>query len=85
MDDERKAEIAKLAGEAHDKRRYYEMLGMMNTPSDPDAKREAAIAYAIAQAEMFEAKHLLERAQQPVIPMLDNWNKAPNSAKGYVP
>ena len=86
MNDQRKAEIAKLAGEAHDKRMHYEMLGMMNTPSDPDEKRKAAITYAISEAEMWEAKHRLERAKQPVMPPL-GWanNNLPGAYENAAP
>jgi len=70
MNDEKKARIAELAGNAHDKRMRHEMLGMMNTPSDPEDRKKAAIEYAISRAEMMEAQHFLDRAMQPVHPPL---------------
>lgn len=64
MNGQRKTEITRLAIEAHDKRLRYQMLGMMNTPSDPEESRKAAAEYAIAEAEMMEAQHLLAREQR---------------------
>ena len=77
MDDERKERIAKLAEYAAEKQMEFESLGIMNTPSDWDERKKSAARYAVAEAEMLEAKHALERAKQPVQPPL-GWTPTPN-------
>ena len=62
MDESKKLKIEQLAATAHDKSERYKMLGMMNMPSDPGAKKRSAIEYAIARGEMIEASRALEGA-----------------------
>lgn len=59
-----RCEIERLAADAHDKRTRYEALGMMNTPADPEARKAAAIEYALARREFLEADRALENALQ---------------------
>ena len=63
MNDDRKAEIEKLAGILFDKRRYYHNLGMMQTPTDPEEAKKSAQAYAVAEAEMYDAEKALRDVQ----------------------
>ena len=62
MNEEKRCEIERLAGDDHDKRMRYEGLGMMNTPSEPEARKAAAVEYALAQRETIEANRALEYA-----------------------
>lgn len=62
MNEEKRAKIERLAATAHDKSEKYRMIGMMNTPSEPDAKKKSAIEYAVARDEMIEANRALEDA-----------------------
>jgi len=61
---DRKVEIERLAGIAFDKRRYYQNLGIMQSPTDPEEARKSAQAYAVAQAEMYDAEKALRDIQQ---------------------
>jgi hypothetical protein len=67
MKEEKKIKIEQLAATAHDKSEKYKMLGMMNTPSEPEAKKQSAIEYAVARGEMIEANRELEDALNLVI------------------
>jgi hypothetical protein len=60
MDEAKRRKIEILAADAHDKRMRYEGHQMMNTPSDSEERKKAAVAYAVAKAEMIEANRLLE-------------------------
>jgi hypothetical protein len=62
MTEEKRIMIIRLTKDAHDKRMAYEALGMANTPSDPEEKQSASIAYALAQREMIEADRALNDA-----------------------
>lgn len=62
MNETKRCEIERLAADAHDKRIRLESLGMMNTPSEPDARKAAAVEYAIARGEMIESNRALEYA-----------------------
>ena len=62
MDEAKKVKIEQLAATAHEKSERYKMLGTMNMPSEPEAKRQSAIEYAIARGEMIEANRALEDA-----------------------
>ena len=62
MDEEKKVKIEQLAATAHDKSERYKMIGMMNTPNEPDAKKQSAVEFAIARGEMIEANRALEDA-----------------------
>jgi hypothetical protein len=62
MNEEKRCEIERLAGDAHDKRMRYEGLGMMNTPSEPEARKATAVEYALARRKMIEANRALEDA-----------------------
>ena len=59
------AHLRQLAATAHDKGERYKMLGMMNTPSDPDEKKQSAIEYAIARGEMIDASNALRTRLMP--------------------
>lgn len=58
-----KYEIAVLAEDYEAKQRYFRMLQMMNTRTDPEERRKQSIEYHVAEAEMLEAWKLLERAK----------------------
>ncbi len=60
MNEEKRCEIERLAADAHDKTRRYECLGMMNTPIETEARKTAAVEYALARREMIEANQALE-------------------------
>jgi hypothetical protein len=60
--EEKRLEIEQLAADAYDKRQRYEALSMANTPSDPEEKKAAKIAYALAYREMIEADRALDHA-----------------------
>ena len=62
MNEEKRCEIERLAADSHDKRLRYEGLGMMNTPSEPQARKTAAVEYALVRREMIEANRALEDA-----------------------
>ena len=62
MNEEKRCEIERLAADAHDKRLRYEGLGMMNTPSEPEAIKASSVEYALARREMIEANRALEDA-----------------------
>jgi hypothetical protein len=62
MTEEKRLEIEQLAADAYDKRQRYEALSMANTPSDPEEKKAAKIAYALAKRELIEANRALEDA-----------------------
>ncbi len=62
MNKENRCLIVRLAEDAHDKRLRYEAQGMMNMPSEQEARKAAAVAYALAKREMFEANRALEDA-----------------------
>lgn len=68
MTDDRKAEIERLAGIAFDKRRCLEIKGMQNANVGPEVGRKNAQAYAIAQAELYDAEEMLKAAQREVTP-----------------
>jgi len=59
MDEEKRCEIERLAEDANDKRLRCEVLGMMNTPSEPEARKAGAVKYALARREMIEASRAL--------------------------
>lgn len=71
MDDERKAEIEKLAGIVFDKRRCIEIKGRQNATVEPEQGRKSAQAYAVAQAELYEAEEALKAAQKTVLIVKD--------------
>ncbi len=62
MNEEKRCEIERLAADANDKRMRYKVLGMMNTPSDPEVMKAASVEYALARREMIEANRALEDA-----------------------
>lgn len=62
MNEEKRCEIERLAAEAHEKLLHYKRLGMMNTPSEPEAQEAAAVEYALARREMIKAHWALEYA-----------------------
>jgi len=62
MNEQKRCEIEMLASHAHNKRLRYEKLGIMNVPIDPEARKLAAIEYALARREMIEANRALEDA-----------------------
>lgn len=62
MNEEKRCEIERLAADANDKRMRYEAKRMMNTPSEPEARKAAAVEYALAKREMIEANRALEDA-----------------------
>lgn len=51
--------IAVLATDLHEKQERFRMLGMMNTPTEPEEKQRAAVEYEIARAEVAEAQAAL--------------------------
>ncbi len=63
--DIKKMEIERLAGEYEDAKARYEMLGMMNTPSDPGERRASGIVFALAKNSMLIARDALNRAMYP--------------------
>ena len=63
MTDDKKTEIERLAGIAFDKRKYYQNLGMMQSPTAPEEARKSAQEYAIAQADMYDVEKALRDAQ----------------------
>lgn len=63
MTDEQRDRVADLARDKERKRQRYEHLGRMNTAMlPPEQRREEAAAYAIAEAEYYEAASLLSAA-----------------------
>ena len=53
-----------LIEDADSKRQRFRMLGMMNVPTDPEKRREAAIAYEMAHRDVIAAENALERAKR---------------------
>jgi hypothetical protein len=67
MNNEKKDLIAELAGIAHDTEERYIMLGMMNSYGRTyEETKKARIDFAIAEAEMFEARAALRSAQEAI-------------------
>lgn len=64
--------IKKLAIIAEDKRIEFQYASMRNTPAGADERREAAVAFALAQAEMYEANENLAAAMKPVADELES-------------
>jgi hypothetical protein len=62
MSEEKRCEIERLAADAHDKALRFEGLGMMNMPYEPEARKAAAVEYALAKREMIKANRALEDA-----------------------
>jgi hypothetical protein len=62
----RREEIAALAIDAFEKWERVKGLGMSNTPLEYDSRKQAAVEYALAQAEAVEAKAKLDKAIQGV-------------------
>lgn len=60
MDEAKKVKIEQLAATAYDKHERYSMMRMMNTPTEPAAKKQSAIELAVACGEMIEARRALE-------------------------
>jgi len=56
-------EIAVLAEDYEAKRLVWQAHTLCNTPTDPDERRKASIAYHVAEAEMIEAWKRLELAK----------------------
>lgn len=55
--------IAELAGKAFDAAERFRMLGLQNTATlDYNERKNASIAYAVAEAEMIEARKALDKA-----------------------
>ena len=59
-----KEKIGDLARIAHEKREYFNMLGMENTKQDYKERQEQSMKYEIARAAMYEAENNLRKAQQ---------------------
>ena len=55
--------IAELARIAHEKREYFNMLGLVNTKTDYKERQEQSVEYEIARAAMLEADNNLRKAQ----------------------
>lgn len=55
--------IAVLAADVQEKRERFRMLGMMNTPTEPEQKQRAAVEYELARTEVIEAEAALHRVQ----------------------
>jgi len=60
MTGEKIATITRLAEAAHLAYERYKALSMQNTAQDFDERKKQSVAYALAEAEMWEAKRLLE-------------------------
>lgn len=58
----RREEIAALAIDAFEKFQKMTMLGMSNQPTDYEERKKAAVDYAIAKFDAFEAKAKLDVA-----------------------
>lgn len=58
-----KYEVAVLAEDYEMKRMVWQAHAMMNMPVDPEKRRASAVAYHVAEAEMFEAWRRLEGAK----------------------
>jgi hypothetical protein len=58
-----KYEIAVLAEDYQAKSLRFRSMQMMNTAAEPTLRRQQAIDYHVAEAEMLEAWKLLERAK----------------------
>lgn len=58
-----KYEIAVLAEDYETKRMAFHQHQVMNTPTDPEERKQAMIAYHIAEAELLAAHKALERAK----------------------
>jgi hypothetical protein len=58
----RREEIAALAVEAFEKSERVKMIAMSNQPTEYEARKQAAIEYAVARAEADEAHLKLENA-----------------------
>lgn len=56
---EQRAKIVELACAAHNARERFGMLATMNRNIAAEARKDQAIAYAIARAEIFRADKLL--------------------------
>lgn len=65
MTPEQRAEIMRLAADAHDKAVRWHAMSVRNAADlSPDQRRQQAIAYAVAEAEMFESQARLDAAQR---------------------
>jgi hypothetical protein len=60
-----KREIEQLALANHRATERYRALSMQNTATDPDEREKQSVAYALATAEMFEARKALDAAVSP--------------------
>jgi len=59
MSEEQRAKITELASAADNARERFGTLAMMNRSTEPEARKQQAIAYAIARAAIFNADRLL--------------------------
>ena len=62
MTTERKQQIERLAIEAHKASETYKALSMQNVGATPNERERQAVVYALATAEMFEARETLDAA-----------------------
>lgn len=65
MTDTMKQEIERLALASHRATERYRALSMQNTATEPDEREKQAVDYALATAEMFEARRVLDAAVSP--------------------
>lgn len=65
MTDTMKQEIERLALAAHRATERHRALSMQNMATEPDEREKQAVAYALATAEMFEARRALDAAVSP--------------------
>lgn len=56
---EQRAKVVALACAAHNARERFEMLAKMSHGIEPEARKQRALACAIARAEIFHADKLL--------------------------
>lgn len=63
MEQSKMDEIKRLAEIAFEKREAWNCARMMNTPSEYEARKAAAIRYAVIEAEMYEAQAALDKAK----------------------
>ena len=58
-----KEKIEQLAKVAHEKREYFNMLGMMNTKTDYKEREKQSVTYELARAALHDAETNLRKAQ----------------------
>ena len=61
--DDKEQRVRLMAGEYHDKKTRFEMMGMMGIKYDRKERREQEIEYEVARAEMVEAEKNLRISQ----------------------